>query len=100
MLFRSEESWCHQSQINEWLPWVARHHIEPTPNVGAWKEKLRARFDRQARELGLPSGRAYEVFSPTAWGIPPTVDQLTRDLPLALEPARRARLAEQLARWS
>lgn len=95
----AEESWCHQSQINEWLPWVARHHMEPTADLAAWKTKLRARFDRQAREMGLPPGRAYEVFSPTAWGIVPTVVQLERDLPMAADPARRARLEAQLARW-
>jgi LmbE family N-acetylglucosaminyl deacetylase len=95
----AEESWCHQSQINEWLPWVARHHIEPTPNLAAWKEKLRARFARQARELGLPTDRSYEVFTPTAWGTVPTVEQLERDLPMVVDRTRRARLAERLARW-
>ncbi len=95
----AEESWCHQSQINEWLPWVARHQIEPTANLGAWKAKLRARFDRQARELGLPKGHAHEVFVPTAWGIVPAPGQLERDLPMAAtDPERRARLAQWLAR--
>lgn len=94
------QSWCHQSQINEWLPWVARHHLEPTADLAAWKVKLRSRFDRQARELGLPAGRAHEVFSPTAWGVVPTVEQLERDLPLASDPRRRDRLAALLARWS
>jgi LmbE family N-acetylglucosaminyl deacetylase len=97
----AEESWCHQSQINEWLPWVARHDIEPTVDLAAWKAKLRARFARQARELGLPGGRVFEVFTPTAWGIVPTLGQLERDLPLsAVDPARRARLAERLGRWA
>jgi LmbE family N-acetylglucosaminyl deacetylase len=97
----AEESWCHQSQINEWLPWVARHQIEPTADLAAWKAKLRARFDRQAVELGLPKGRAYEAFMPTAWGIVPTVGQLERDLPVSMaDAARRARLAARLARWS
>lgn len=97
----ASESWCHQSQINEWLPWVARHDIEPTADLAAWKKKLRARFDRQARELGLPEGRAWEVFVPTAWGMAPTLEQLERDLPLGgLDSARRRRLTEQLARWN
>lgn len=95
----AEESWCHQSQINEWLPWVARHDIDPTPNLAAWKEKLRARFRRQARELGLAEDRAHEVFTSTAWGIVPTVEQLQRDLPVSIDPERRARLAERLSRW-
>jgi LmbE family N-acetylglucosaminyl deacetylase len=96
----AEESWCHQSQINEWLPWVARHDMQPTADLAAWKAKLRARFDRQARELGLPPGRAVECFTPTAWGIVPTLEQLERNLPLSWpDPARRARLANRLSRW-
>jgi LmbE family N-acetylglucosaminyl deacetylase len=96
----AEESWCHQSQINEWLPWVARHDMQPTADLAAWKAKLRARFDRQARELGLPPGRAVECFTPTAWGIVPTLEQLERNLPLSWpDPARRARLEKRLSRW-
>lgn len=96
----AEQSWCHQSQINEWLPWVARHHIEPTADVDAWKQKLRTRFARQSRELGLPAGRAHEAFAVTAWGIVPTVGQLQRDFPnLVGEAAREERLRAKLTRW-
>ena len=71
-----------------------------TPDLEAWKTKLRARFDRQARELGLTIGRAWEAFVLTAWGIVPSLEQLERDLPLNLsDPARRTRLAERIARW-
>lgn len=94
------ESWCHQSQINEWLPWIARHHIEPTANLGEWKAKLRSRFARQAAELGLPKERAHEVFTVTAWGSIPTRAQLERDFPgLVPDPARAARLDAKLARF-
>lgn len=97
----AEESWCHQSQINEWLPWVARHDIQPTADLAAWKHKLRARFERQARELGLPPGRAFECFNATAWGIVPTLEQLERDLPVSVfDSSRRARLAQRLSRWA
>lgn len=96
----AEESWCHQCQINEWLPWVARHDIEPTADLAAWKQKLRGRFARQARRVGLPENRAWEVFAPTAWGIVPGLAQLERDLPLAGDPARQARLIERLAQWT
>ena len=93
------QSWCHQSQINEWLPWVARHHIDPTADLGAWKLKLRERFDRQARELGLPAGRAHEVFTVTAWGVVPTFEQLIRDFPaLVADPVREQRLRAKLDR--
>ena len=95
------ESWCHQSQINEWLPWVARHHIEPTANLTDWTTKLRARFARQARELGLPEARAHEVFSVTAWGSVPTRAQLERDFPaLVLDQHRSDRLDGKLARFA
>lgn len=94
------EAWCHQSQINEWLPWVARHQIEPTADLPAWKEKLRKRFARQARELGLPPGRAYESFIVTAWGVIPEPGQLERDFPnLVPDPERAAQLEARLARW-
>lgn len=94
------ESWCHQSQINEWLPWVARHHIEPTANLAEWKQKLRLRFARQARELGLPADRAWEAFTVTAWGTVPTAEQLWRDFPnLRRDEAGDARLRQKLARW-
>ncbi|MFM7101638.1 MAG: hypothetical protein ACKO3N_10765, partial [Verrucomicrobiota bacterium] len=95
------ESWCHQSQINEWLPWVARHHLEPTASLEAWQGRLRGRFDRQGRELGLPPGRAHEVFTATAWGIVPALGDLERDFPgLVTDPARRERLARRLAAWN
>jgi len=94
------ESWCHQSQINEWLPWVARHHIEPTGNLEEWSDKLRQRFARQARELGLPPDRAHEAFTVTAWGQVPTRAQLEADFPrVVIDPARSTRLDARLARY-
>ncbi len=93
------QSWCHQSQINEWLPWVARHQIEPTADLPAWTAKLRERFSRQARELGLPAAGVYEVFTVTAWGVVPPLEQLQRDFPVLVRDAEReARLASRLKR--
>src|SRR5687768_7781770 len=43
-------SWCHQSQIAEWLPWVGRHNLQPPRSLQDWSQALRARFDRQNRE--------------------------------------------------
>jgi hypothetical protein len=42
---------------------------------------LRRRFDRKNRELGIQSPHAFEVFTVTAWGEVPTLDQLLRDFP-------------------
>ena len=97
----AEMSWCHQSQICEWLPWVARHHVPPVKSLTEWKEVLRQRFQRQQRELGLPLGRVAEVFTVTAWGTVPTLEQLERDFPgLITIPSCAERLRQKLQRWS
>ena len=94
------ESWCHQSQIREWLPWVGRHRMAPPSSPAAWAQVLRARFDRQGAQLGLPPGRAYDVFTVTAWGEIPTLADLRRDFPALAENASHLdQLAERLARW-
>jgi LmbE family N-acetylglucosaminyl deacetylase len=96
----SRLSWCHQSQILEWLPWVGRHNMEPPRNLKEWIGTLRARFDRKNRELGLKTEHAVEVFRVTAWGAVPTLEELMRDFPpllvraSALEP-----LSRRLSQW-
>ena len=95
------ESWCHQSQIREWLPWVGRHSIPVAANLDEWKTTLRTRFQRQAHELGLPPDRAWEVFGITAWGTVPAADQLALDFPgLPQDSDRVGRLETRLRRWS
>src|SRR5262245_43197079 len=74
-------TWCHQSQIREWLPWVGRHHMEAPTQRSEWTTTLRARFDRKNRELGLKTEHAVEVFRVTAWGAVPTLEELLRDFP-------------------
>jgi LmbE family N-acetylglucosaminyl deacetylase len=77
----SEMTWCHRSQIAEWLPWVGRHRMAPPKSLAEWSAILRARFDRKNRELGIQSARAMEVFRVTAWGVPPDLKQLLTDFP-------------------
>ena len=74
-------SWCHESQIKEWLPWVGRHEMDVPANIDEWERTLRARKERENRELGLPSQPATEVFAVTSWGERPDVDQLLHDFP-------------------
>jgi len=76
-----EMSYCHQSQITEWLPWVGRHRMEPPKSLAEWSETLRKRFERKGRELGLSISRALEVFTVTAWGAIPDYAQLLNELP-------------------
>ena len=96
----SRMTWCHQSQISEWLPWVGRHDIQPPKSLQEWAVTLRRRIDRQNRELGITSGRATEVFTVTAWGEVPTLDQLLNDFPsLDRGASHLEKLRERLRRW-
>ncbi len=93
-------SWCHQSQIAEWLPWVGRHKMEAPKSPGDWSKTLRQRFERRARELGIQTKRAVEVFTVTAWGEVPSFNQLVADFPkLRATKSNLARLKRRLARW-
>jgi len=96
-----DETWCHQSQIVEWLPWVGRHRMAPPKSREEWAVTLRERQARTREQLGIRSGHAFEVFTVTAWGEVPTLDQLQRDFPnLSPEASRLDRLNERLKRWS
>jgi len=78
------QSWCHQSQIREWLPWVGRHEIDPPSDIAAWERSLRGRFQRQRAALGLGEGPPVEVFALTRWGENPSREQLESDFPSLL----------------
>lgn len=96
-----EMTWCHQSQIVEWLPWVGRHNMAPPASLAEWMMTLRARFDRKNRELGIKGASAMEVFRVTAWGTVPTMAQLAADFPNMLPTASNlAALEERLRLWS
>ncbi|HAM71899.1 MAG TPA: hypothetical protein DCM86_09680 [Verrucomicrobiales bacterium] len=74
-------TWCHQSQIREWLPWVGRHELAVPGSVEEWAEGLRRRFTKRNRELGIESREYYEVFTLSAWGEIPAWEQIERDWP-------------------
>jgi hypothetical protein len=95
-----EMTWCHQSQIAEWLPWVGRHNMAPPKDAAEWEQTLRTRFDRKNRELGIVSAHAMEVFRVTAWGSVPTLRQLIDDFPgFDREASNLNRLDARLKLW-
>jgi LmbE family N-acetylglucosaminyl deacetylase len=94
-----EESWQHQSQITEWLPWVGRHDMAPPKNIDEWRQILRHRFQKRNREMGLETDHIHEFFTITAWGQIPTLDQLQSDFPNISSHSRLDHLARKLTRW-
>ena len=95
-----EMTWCHQSQISEWLPWVGRHDMHAPRSAAEWAGMLRKRFEARSRELGLVSLKAAEVFTVTAWGNIPSWEQLRHDLPgIAAEASKLESLQARLRRW-
>lgn len=92
-------SWCHQSQITEWLPWVGRHDVETPKTAADWEITMRRRFENQQRKLGVQTKRALEFFNITGWGIVPGIDQVLYDFPNIHRGASNLRrLRERLAR--
>jgi hypothetical protein len=95
-----EMTWCHQSQIMEWLPWVGRHNMATPKSKEEWSVMLGERFGRQRRELGIKTKRAVEVFTVTAWGEVPHYRQVLDDFPKIMGPGPNlARLRKRLALW-
>jgi len=94
-------TWCHQSQVTEWLPWVGRHDMAVPKTVADWETILRARFARHNVELGLNTTRAVEVFRITAWGVVPELGQLLQDFPSVWkEGSNLAQLEARLRAWN
>ena len=53
-----EMSWCHQSQITEWLPWVGRHDMAPPKNFrGMVANNCAAVLRTKIASSALPSAR-------------------------------------------
>jgi LmbE family N-acetylglucosaminyl deacetylase len=95
-----EMSWCHQSQIMEWLPWVGRHALELPKSTQDWERVLRARFAKRNHDLGIQSDRPFEVFTVTGWGEIPRYDLLLEDFPqVSQEHSNLTRLDEKLRRF-
>ena len=96
-----EMSWCHQSQITEWLPWVGRHDIAAPKNLDEWTVTMRRRFEQKNRKLRIAENRPFEFFNVTGWGVVPTCEQIQRDFPNIIPEASDLRgLRERLWMYS
>ena len=96
----AELAWCHESQLIEWLPWVDRHNLSVPDTLEAWKRQYRGLLDRRRWALGIQEPGLFEVFSVTAWGVVPTLEQIQRDLPKLCQSASRLdRLGSRLKAW-
>jgi LmbE family N-acetylglucosaminyl deacetylase len=93
-------TWCHQSQICEWIPWVGRHSMDVPKSRADWSKILRSRFQRQNRDLGLETDHAVEVFRVTAWGEVPKFEELQRDFPNLIAHSNLDALRQRLKHWS
>lgn len=94
------ESWCHQSQIAEWLPWVGRHGMPVPASYEEWRDTLRHRFTKRNQEMGVDSSRIHEFFTVTAWGEVPALEQIVSDFPnLSREFSNLDRLGARLKQW-
>ena len=93
-------TWCHESQICEWIPWVGRHSMDVPKSRVDWSKILRSRFQRQNRDLGLQTEHAVEVFRVTAWGEVPKLEQLERDFPPLIAHPNLKALRQRLRLWS
>jgi LmbE family N-acetylglucosaminyl deacetylase len=96
----AEMSFCHQSQIKEWIPWVGRHNMAPPQSASEWLKILRKRFDLKNYQLEIKSPKAFETFTVTAWGSIPSFEQLMSDFPsIDRQVSNLDRLRERLERW-
>ena len=76
-----EMSFSHQSQINEWLPWVSREPLEAPYNLTEWTNFSRKRAEEFKVKFDIKAKGAIEVFTITAWGSIPDYDKLLTDFP-------------------
>ena len=96
----AEMSWCHQSQIREWLPWVGRHNLAAPSTPAEWAVTLRQRFEKRNHAAGVAPAPLAEFFRITAWGEVPEWTQLERDFPALLGTVSQLKdLRRRLERW-
>lgn len=75
-------SWCHQSQIVEWLPWVKGANANSIPkSLEEYKILIKQNATKINKKLNITKNGLFESYTVTAWGSIPTFESLSRDIP-------------------
>ncbi|WDE95783.1 PIG-L family deacetylase [Lentisphaera profundi] len=77
-------SYCHSSQIKEWLPWVGAHDLKVPADEADWHSTLNDKYFSRSQKLDLIPEKLLEAFTLTSWGNVPTFEQLLEDFPKAI----------------
>ncbi|MCH2174738.1 MAG: PIG-L family deacetylase [Lentisphaeria bacterium] len=77
-------SYCHKSQICEWLPWIGQHIDEPPKSLEDWKNIYLKRMKTIGRQMGYSKKQIIEGFILTSWGRIPKLKELLLDFPESL----------------
>lgn len=94
-------SFCHQSQINEWLPWVDCHFISSSKDLQGWKQNLKETYKKMNRRWGLKNcDHPMEGFNLTQWGSLPTEDFIDKFSPYFDEQTDIKRLKTKIESWT
>ena len=78
-------SYCHESQVKEWLPWVGRHSIAAPASLDEWEGILRSKILERQKSMGVSHSEPIEFFKLTRWGEAPCPRQIRQDFPALLE---------------
>ncbi len=93
-------TYTHQSQIQEWLPWVDPDDFSAPQNLAEWKDILKNFYHANSRKMGIIPERILEAFTVTAWGTIPSYEQLIEDFPsMDTEASHLGNLQERLSQW-
>ena len=95
-------SWCHQSQIKEWLPWVMGREIKTIPKtIEEYKTIQRENALKFIKKMNIKKQGLFEYYTVTAWGSIPTFESILNDFPVIdKEAIPLSKLQEKLNLWN